>query len=162
MLKQVFKRIEEEYSVNGRGPREAGRAGSGVTVVAEHWGSGWSKSPTNTHGTKQCDLALSIIPTSWPQREFWGAVQAGCTLSSQWIAVLVPHMVEKHHGKVGCWHVWEAAVQAHAREYQWDQMSPLYKNCPLPSYTECSRIVQIRTVSLEMQEDLLAQQTEHQ
>lgn len=40
-----------------------------------------------------------------------GSMQAGHTLSSQCIAVLVPHVLEKHHGKAGCWHASSAGKQ---------------------------------------------------
>lgn len=107
-----------------RGP---GRTGSGVTVVAEHWGSGWSKSPINTHGTKQCDQAQSIIPTSWPQCQFWRAMQIGCTLSS----LLLCDGKAPWQGGVGCWHISSAEKQ------QWKPMQGIISGtkCPLCTKT---------------------------
>lgn len=103
-------------------------------------------------------------PKALSPQGFWGVTQAGCTVSRQWITVLVPPMVSTMAR-------WDAAtsLQLGSSGASPCKGATSMTKCPLPTKAlplffllNLAEIVQIRTVSLGMQEELLAQQTKHQ
>lgn len=138
-----------------RGPREAGRSkvwrdGGRRTWRLElellsHWYS-WYKT-------------VSPGPKADPRRDFWRFIHTEYTLSR-----LVPHMVSTMA-------MWDATTsfQLGSSDTSPCKGAKSLTKCPLPYKTlplflsfNLAETVQIRAISLGMQEELLAQQTKHQ
>lgn len=118
----------ETWKGSQRGP---GRTGSGVTVVAEHWGSGWSKSPIILMAQSNVTRPKPLSPQAGPSVRFGGSCRLGTPCQVFWCSGTTRGGKAPWQGGVGCWHNSSAGKQ------QWKPMQGIISGikCPLCTKT---------------------------